>query len=222
MGVLVAVIALYGAGVAGSISPCVVPLLPGYVGVLADNGAAGRVRRTLLFCGGAIVTFVALGAVVAAVGGSVSVTVAATQRIAGAGLLLLSALALAASRGWHVPSWRLASSRPASGNRRALLLGVGCAAAWSPCVGPLLGAALTAAGGSGSSVRGAVLLAAFGAGVVTPLIALSLLPVPRVPTRLRMLGRAVTRATPVLLAVIGVLLVTGVYEQFVQQLTFSG
>ncbi|MGB8858755.1 MAG: cytochrome c biogenesis protein CcdA [Ilumatobacteraceae bacterium] len=218
MGLLVAVIALYGAGVAGSISPCVLPLLPGYIGVLADGGADGRVRRTLLFCAGAITTFVVLGAVVAALGGSVSFTAAAAQRLAGAGLLVLGALAWASARGWHTPTWRLTAALPADAGRRAVMLGVGCAAAWSPCVGPLLGAALTAAGGSGSVARGAALLAAFGAGVVTPLIALSLLPAPRVPRRLRVMGRVLSRATPAMLAVVGLLLLTGAYETAVQRL----
>lgn len=221
MGILVATVALYGAGIVGSISPCVVPLLPGYIGVLAHNGAPGRVRRTLVFCAGAIVTFVALGAFVAAVGGSVSFTVAATQRVAGAALLALSVVAWGSSRGWRIPTWRLATSPKTTGSRRALMLGIGCAAAWSPCVGPLLGAALTAAGGSGSTLRGGVLLAAFGAGVLTPLIALSLLPAPRVPTRVRAVGRAVNRAAPALLATIGVLLVTGLYERLVQRLVIG-
>jgi cytochrome c-type biogenesis protein len=221
MTLLLAVIALYGAGIAGSISPCVVPLLPGYVGVLADHGAGGRARRTLLFCCGAIATFVALGSVVAAVGSSVSFTIAVTERVAGIGLILFGAFAWAAARGWHTPSWRFTVSPAANGDRRALLLGVGCAAAWSPCVGPLLGAALTAAGGGGSVARGAILLAAFGAGVVSPLIALSLLPAPRVPTRVRVIGRAINRATPVFLCVIGLLLATGAYERFVQRLTIG-
>ena len=214
----VTIIALYGAGIAGSISPCVLPLLPGYVGVLVDNGAGGRTRRTLLFCAGAIATFVALGSVVGALGGSVSFTVVTTQRVAGVGLIVLGALAWAAVRGWRTPSWRLTSSPSSNGDGGAVLLGVGCAAAWSPCVGPLLGAALTAAGGSGSVSRGALLLAAFGAGVVTPLLALSLLPTPRMPTRVRAAGRVMTQMAPALFAVLGLLLVTGVYEDVVQRL----
>lgn len=224
MGLLVAVVALFGAGVAGSLSPCVLPLVPGYLGVLADGqtGTGGRrVARVITFCVAAVATFVALGSIVAAVGASVSFSAAAAQRIAGALLIGFALLAACAANGWWAPSWRPIRWMPLHAGWRAAVLGVACGAAWSPCVGPLLGAALTAAGGSGSVARGALLLAGFGCGVVSPFIALSLLPSPRAGARWRGLGRLSGRVTPWLLAALGLLLLSGAYGAVVQRLVIA-
>ena len=77
MSLTVASIALYGAGVTSTISPCVLPLVPGYLGVLADSSCvSGRARpqRVAIFAAGTIGTFVALGGLVAAVGLALSET----------------------------------------------------------------------------------------------------------------------------------------------------
>ena len=70
MSLAIASIALYGAGITSTISPCVLPLVPGYVGVLVDGGDSRRVRaqRVAVFALGAIAIFVALGGVAGAVG----------------------------------------------------------------------------------------------------------------------------------------------------------
>ena len=223
MGLLVAAVALFGAGVAGSLSPCVLPLVPGYLGVLADGASAqsSQVGRVAVFCTACVVTFVVLGSGVAALGASLSLTSAVAQRAAGAALVILGLLSALAAAGRRVPGWRPITVLPQRPGWRAIALGIGCGAAWSPCVGPLLGAALTAAGGSGSTVRGAVLLAAFGGGVVSPFIGLALLPVPTVPSPVRRLGRALARVTPVLLIVLGAVLLAGVYDSFVQRLVIG-
>ncbi|MGZ4773045.1 MAG: cytochrome c biogenesis protein CcdA, partial [Ilumatobacteraceae bacterium] len=71
MSLTIASIALYGAGITSTISPCVLPLRPGYLAVLADGSSHNgrpRPQRVLIFALGAIGTFVALGGLVAAVG----------------------------------------------------------------------------------------------------------------------------------------------------------
>ncbi len=63
MSLALASVALYGAGVSSTISPCVLPLVPGYLGVLVDgsgDGRRGRPLRVALFAAGAIGTFVVL------------------------------------------------------------------------------------------------------------------------------------------------------------------
>ncbi len=213
-----ATVALYGAGVTASVSPCVLPLVPGYLGVLADaDGRPGRGGRVAIFAASAVATFALLGSLVAAFGSVVHTTVA-LQRVAGALLLVCAAAALATHFGRLQGTWRVPVAIPASPVPRAVALGVGCGAAWTPCVGPLLGAALTAAGGVGSVSRGAALLAAFGFGVVTPLIAIAILPLPRVPASWRRIGRAANLATPALLAVVGLVLLFGWYGPLVQRL----
>jgi cytochrome c-type biogenesis protein len=223
MGLLVAAVALFGAGVAGSLSPCVLPLVPGYLGILADGASArsSQLARMAAFCTSAVATFVALGSAVAALGSSLTLASMVAQRTAGAALVVMGVLAALAAAGRRVPGGRLLTALPQRPGWRAIALGVGCGAAWSPCVGPLLGAALTAAGGSGSALRGAVLLAAFGAGVVSPFVGLALLPFPTAPSPVRRLGRAVARVTPVLLIVLGTALLAGAYEGIVQRLAIG-
>lgn len=223
MGLLAASVALFGAGVAGSFSPCVLPLVPGYLGVLADGACARStlLARVAVFCTAAVATFVVLGSGVAVLGASLTPTPAVAQRVAGGALVILGLLAALAAVGRRVPGGRLITVLPQRPGWRAIALGVGCGAAWSPCVGPLLGAALTAAGGSGSAVRGAVLLAGFGAGVVSPFVGLALLPRRSVPDRVRRFGLALARVTPVLLIAIGAALLAGAYDGVVQRLVIG-
>ena len=223
MGLLVAIVALFGAGVAGSLSPCVLPLVPGYLGVLVDGASArsSQVGRVAAFCTAAVATFVVVGTGVAALGASLTLTSVVAQRAAGGALVILGLLSALAAAGRRVPGGRVFKVLPHRPGWRAIALGVGCGAAWSPCVGPLLGAALTAAGGSGSPIRGAVLLAAFGGGVVSPFIGLALLPVPAVPSAVRRLGRALAKVTPVLLIVMGAVLLAGAYDGVVQRLVIG-
>ena len=221
MSLTVASIALYGAGVISTISPCVLPLVPGYVAVLADASCAGgraRPQRVVIFAVGAIGTFVSLGGLVAAAGLALSTTIEFLQRLTGLSLIALSVVMILGRLGRANGDLRLARVLPAQPHLRALLLGVGCGAAWSPCVGPLLGAALTAAGGSGSVWRGSWLLFTFGSGVLTPFCAMALLRIPKAGPRLRLAGRTLSSMSAVVMLGLGLLLAGGWYDPFVQRL----
>ena len=215
----VALLALYGAGILGSVSPCVLPLLPGVALVLADGRSGlGRFARMSLFAASSAATFAVLGALaggaLAAVGASV------TARVAGGVLILFAALTVAVDRGvWRPPQWSGPRSDP-HGWGFPVALGVGCGAVWSPCVGPLLGVAATAAAGTGSGWRGATLLFAFGAGVVTPALVLALVRVP-LPRWTRRVGQLSRRVVPAAMAATGVLLVSGWYTPVVQRLAIG-
>lgn len=212
----VAGLALYGAGLTSTLSPCVLPLVPGYLGVLADTGGRwGRGTRIGLFAVGAGATFVALGGAVAAAGLGVGAAAHWSQRVAGIGLVGLGLLMVLGRRGALSTEWRLVRRLPTRPLLRALLLGVGCGAAWSPCVGPLLGVALTAAGGSGSVGRGSLLLAAFAAGVLTPFLALSLVSLPST-AGLAAVGRRLGTVASVVTVALGVVLAAGWYDAVVR------
>ena len=214
-------IAIYGAGVTSTLSPCALPLVPGYLGVLADSAGGGnhaRPQRVAIFAAAVIVTFVALGGVVAAIGLTLTGTIERLQRLAGLGLILMASLMLVGNLGKLTAEVRLVRVLQAQPHLRALLLGIGCGAAWSPCVGPLLGAALTAAGGSGSVWRGSWLLLAFGCGVLTPFLALAFLRSPSVGRRAGIIGRRLSAVSPIVMLGLGVLLIGGWYDAFVQRL----
>ncbi len=219
MNELVAIVALFGAGITATLSPCVLPLVPGIVGVL--TGAAGvgqRVRAMAAFAAGAIAVFAVLGVVVGGVGAGLGSDL---QRVAGAVLVALAVVWFAAQRGMTVPSARLVRVLPEAPFARAFVLGIGCGAAWTPCAGPLLGAALTAAGaasGSGGVARSTVLLVAYAAGVLVPFVALAALGLRRVPDAFRTAGRLLAPLSAVVMLVLGVALAAGWYETLVGRL----
>jgi cytochrome c-type biogenesis protein len=100
-----------------------------------------------------------------------------------------------------------------TGPLRPFIVGVAFGAAWSPCVGPLLAAALTVAAHDGQAGRGALLLLAYAFGIGVPflLAALGLASFPSMADRLRRAGVIIERVAGVLLVVLGILLATGTY-----------
>ncbi|MCX6523009.1 MAG: hypothetical protein NTZ21_20325 [Actinobacteria bacterium] len=222
MNELVAIVALFGAGITATLSPCVLPLVPGIVGVLTGAADVGhRVRAMAAFAAGAITVFAVLGVAVGGIGALGVRSGSDLQRVAGVVLVGLAVMWFAAQRGMTVPSARLVRVLPDSPLARALALGVGCGAAWTPCAGPLLGAALTAAGaasGTGGVARATVLLVAYAAGVLVPFIALAALGLRRVPDAFRTAGRVLAPMSAVVMLLLGVALATGWYGALVSRL----
>jgi cytochrome c-type biogenesis protein len=221
-GLVIGALALFGAGLAASTSPCVAPLVPGYLAVLGVEPAAdGPSRRRVgltWFVVGAVTTFAFVGAIAAEIGLRGSVATESLQRGAG-GLLLVLAVGMVLGqrgRGGRVlAERRLVRRIPASPRLGGLALGVGCAAAWTPCAGPLLGAALTAAAASGSTWRAALLLVAYAAGVVAPFVVLAAIGSAVVAPWARAIGRWYARIAPAIMALVGVALVSRQYERLV-------
>lgn len=222
MNELVSVVALFGAGITATLSPCVLPLVPGIIGVLAGAADVGhRVRPMAAFAAGAIAVFAALGLLAGGVGAVGAGLGSGLQRGAGVVLVALSVVWFLAQRGVTVPSVRLVKASPEAPSSRAFVLGIGCGAAWTPCAGPLLGAALTAAGaasGTGGVARSMVLLVAYAAGVLAPFVALAALGRRRVPAAVRTVGRVLSPLSAVVILVLGVALALGWYESLVGRL----
>lgn len=174
-------VALFGAGVSSVLAPCVLPLLPAYVTVMIDAASRGAgaavVRSGLEFVAGFTAVFVGLGAATGALGaaaGTVGATADLLARVGGGVLVGMALLMLLAGRTRTGAVHRLLKRMPQAGSRwRPLLLGVGFGAAWTPCVGPLLGSALVIAAGSGPAA-GAVLLTAYSLGLAVPFLCLCL------------------------------------------------
>lgn len=209
---------LFGAGVASFLAPCIVPLLPAYLGIIAGEAAQQRdaaraVPATLVFVLGFTVVFAGLGAAAGQVGSSLDDVQDWVQRIGGVLVMVMGLALLGIVRGPFSRERRLMHVPSGGGPIRPFVVGVAFGAAWSPCVGPLLAAALTVAARGGEAGRGAVLLVAYALGIGVPflLAALGLASSPWLAERLRRIGPTVERVAGVLLMVLGVLLTTGLY-----------
>jgi cytochrome c-type biogenesis protein len=217
--VLAQIIALFGAGVASFLAPCIVPLVPAYLGIIVGEVGDARdparaVPATLIFIAGFTTVFAGLGAVAALLGSSLS-SFQNTVRVVGGVLIIVMGLALlGVARGPLARERRLIPTLPAiTGVARPYIVGVAFGAGWSPCVGPLLAAALTIAARSQAVGRGTILLCAYAMGIGVPFLvaALGIASSPRLASRLRRMGPGLERVSGVLLVALGVLLATNTY-----------
>jgi cytochrome c-type biogenesis protein len=170
--------ALYAAGLATFLSPCVLPLLPSYLAVLAGAEASGGPRpwrAGLGFALGLSAVFIVLGLGASALGHALAAHRSALMIVAGALMVLFGAKLAGALR---LPvldrdARPLLSRVPSLGGFwGGLLFGVAFSLGWTPCVGPLLGATLSyAASHSASPLQAAAQLAIYALGLSTPLIA---------------------------------------------------
>lgn len=214
------------AGLVSFFSPCVVPLLPGYLSYAtglsgADLASARRGRMLLgsaLFVLGFSFVFVALGTLSGALGDllwdhmrEISVVLGAVTILVGVAFLGLVPWLQRDVRFHKVPAVGLAA---------APLLGVLFGLGWTPCIGPTLAAVQTLALHEGTAGRGALLSVAYSLGLGIPFILAGL-------AFRRMLGAVawvrrhqawVTRIGGVMLIVVGLLLVTGLWDQWVAEL----
>ncbi|UJA20165.1 cytochrome c biogenesis protein CcdA [Thermoleophilia bacterium SCSIO 60948] len=175
VGVLAAVLA----GFVSFLSPCVLPLVPGYLsavsGVLPSDLERARVwtvlRPALLFVAAFSAIFILLGLTATSIGGLLRdnigwlTDVAAVLIIVMGLLFVLSPFVPRLGREWH--STALLAR---AGKGGPLIAGAAFAIAWTPCIGPTLGAILTAASLSDSVARGGLLLAAYSAGLAIPFL----------------------------------------------------
>ena len=168
------------AGFASVITPCVLPLVPGYLSALSSVetgrlGERGTTRRVLVasvpFIVGFTLVFVALGAGAAAIGNAVSV--GAQTEVAG---FVLVVLGLAFVGLLPLPERLLAPGLLAGARRRGsgALLGGAFAVCAAPCLGTVLAAVLVLASDTGTVLRGAILLAAYALGLGAAFLAVGI------------------------------------------------
>jgi len=178
--------AAVAAGVLSATSPCVLPVLPGYLAAVSatDTAQLGtdrlasrpRVLGALAFVAGFTIVFTILGATASALGGLLFDQLDVILRVAGLLLIVfgLHTLGLFRSR------LLLSERRPielhsvGQGSRRAVVLGAAFAFGWTPCIGPILATILTKAAADSSLAEGMLLLLLYSFGLGIPFIALAI------------------------------------------------
>jgi cytochrome c-type biogenesis protein len=217
--VIAQIIALFGAGVASFLAPCIVPLVPAYLGIIVGevgdaHDPARAVPATLIFIAGFTTVFAFLGAVAGLLGSSLSTFQDIVRVVGGVVIIVMGLALLGVARTVFGRERRLVPQLPAIGGvARPYVVGVAFGAGWSPCVGPLLAAALTIAARSEEVGRGTILLCAYAMGIGVPFLvtALGIASSPRLAERLRRMGPGLERVAGISLVVLGVLLATNTY-----------
>ncbi len=215
--------AVFGAGVVSFLSPCVLPLVPGYVSFVSGftpselaegKQSIGRVLApSLLFVAGFTFVFVALGASASVLGALLAPYRGLLARMAAVLIILMGVFMLGLIRLpglYGEKRFDLAGAR-SLGRFASFVMGTAFAFGWTPCVGPILASVLALAGSAGNVQKGAVLLLIYSAGLGVPFVLTGVL-FGRLRGALRFLSRhslALNRVAGMLLIIMGVLMFTG-------------
>jgi len=213
------------AGIASFLSPCVLALVPAYIGYLGGRAAGGdggtnnrfiTFTHGLAFVFGFSFVFVLLGVAASALGGLLFDVRTWLGRIGGIvviifGLHMIGILRIPFleydTRMQELPD-------PKLGYLSSAMMGIFFSAGWSPCVGPVLGAILTLALNGGSISKGVVMLSSYSAGLAVPFL-LAALGIGWVTVILRKYAK-VMRYTEiimgVLMVIVGIMLMTGAFN----------
>jgi len=172
------VVYAFGVGFISFISPCILPLVPGYLSAISGlsfadiqqgRGRAQLVGPALLFCLSFTVMFVALGMTATGLGQTLQEHRLLLRQISAIVLITMGVLFIASlvvvrlNRAWRPEALM---SRASAGG--PIIAGLAFAVAWLPCTGPTLSAVLTAAGNEETVGQGGVLLVFYALGLAVP------------------------------------------------------
>ncbi len=165
----------FGAGLISFLSPCVLPLVPGYISTVAGVAPGEiRARRVILpslaFVASFSTVFIALG-LIGQQTLHATLTGPAALKVSGAVIIAMGVLFVLAPVVPHVArEWHVGRLMERAGKGGPVLTGIAFAVAWTPCTGPTLGAIITAAGTTSSALHGAYLLIFYCAGLGLPFL----------------------------------------------------
>jgi cytochrome c-type biogenesis protein len=220
----VGIFAALAAGIVSFLSPCVLPLVPGYLSAvtgvsaaeLDDAGWRRVLGPSLIFVASFSAIFILLGLTATAIGSffvenkQLLTKISAILIIAMGALFVASLFITRLNKEWHVDALL-----ERAGKGGPIVAGAAFAIAWTPCIGPTLGAILSAAALSDSAARGALLLAVYSAGLAIPFI-LTALAFSRMTTAFTVIKRhyqLIVAVGGVILIAMGVLILTGGFVQ---------
>jgi cytochrome c-type biogenesis protein len=233
----VSLVAAFAAGFLSFISPCVLPLIPGYVsfvsGVTLEEMRTGQgavrsssrrqvILTSLFFVLGFSLVFIALGATASAIGKFLLTRLPFLAKIAGALLVILGLHMMGVFRiPWLENEKRVQSDRKPAGPLGAVLVGVAFAFGWTPCIGPILSGILTVAASKETVMEGVQLLTVYSLGLGIPFLLTSVAidQFFAASARIRKHYHAIEVISGGLLIAIGLLIFTGRLTVIVQYLT---
>lgn len=218
----IALLTSFAAGAISFLSPCVLPLVPGYVsyvagervgasGVVAQTGTrAAALRLSVFFVLGFSTVFVTLGASATSLG---RLLLAYRYNLVGGSVVILFGLFMMglAQLSWLQRDLRFHLDLPGGRSVAAYVLGLAFAFGWTPCIGPMLGAILTLGAVSNTVSQGIVLLSVYSLGLGLPFLAAAAF-TDSLVHRLRIfrkLGRWLQLGAGAVVAAMGVAMLTG-------------
>jgi cytochrome c-type biogenesis protein len=214
------------AGLASFLSPCVLALVPAYVGYLSGWSVApsGELTRSrwvtflhgLAFVFGFSIVFVALGMAASAIGILLYDNRVWLGRIGGVAIIVFGLHTMGAIRipFLDIDTRRQYRPNPGLGYLSSVLMGIFFSAGWSPCIGPVLGTVMGIAASNANMMRGVMLLSAYSIGMAIPflLAALGIGGITELMRRHTNAIRILSILTGVVLVVIGILLLTNTLQ----------
>ncbi|UCG21232.1 MAG: cytochrome c biogenesis protein CcdA [Deltaproteobacteria bacterium] len=226
----------FAAGLISFLSPCVLPLIPGYISFVSgvsledmtDTAQGNRLKaallvKSLLFVLGFSAVFVLMGASATWLGSIISTKLSLLTKLAGVVIILFGLhLAGLLRFGFLLRGLHLRLPAKSLGPLSPVLLGASFGFGWTPCVGPVLAAILTFAATLETVRQGIQLLISYSAGLGIPFLLTSL----AVNGFFRLFGRIknylwlVEKVSGTVLVLLGVLMVTGKVTLIVSKLTF--
>lgn len=212
------------AGLVSFLSPCVLPLVPGYLSVitgvspneLGDEDWRRILVPSLLFIASFSAIFVLLGLAATQVGSSLRENQDTLSNIGAVLLIVMGVLFIAAMYVDQLNrEWRVDSLMERAGKGGPIVAGAAFSIAWTPCVGPALGGILTLAGVNGEPAHGAFLLAVYSLGLAVPFL-LTAIAYSRATSAFDIVKRhyrAITATGGAILIAMGVLILSGGFTE---------
>jgi len=203
------------AGLISFFSPCVIPLVPGYLSYasgMSDTKSRSRVLLgSLLFVSGFTALFISYGLLFGELGSKITQNSRVISIVLGLLTIAMGLVFLLNEKFYRSfkPSWKMRT-----GLISAPFLGFAFGIGWTPCIGPTLGAVQVLAFESATAQRGAILSAAYCFGLGAPFILMGLFLDKAEPVRkiIAKRGNLITKIGGVLLIVIGILQVTNLWD----------